>query len=276
MTVEYKPHPKGFYHAYSLKSLTRLRNRLVRQRSFYLVKITNVLDHTFPEFKPFFHELLSKTALYLLENYGSAEKMARMNSASYEKLRSLSRGKFSPQQFLHLKELASNTVGINNSIFDVELNSLLTLYKSLVKQIGTLETEINKLIEGVHPHYMSIPGIGPISAAVIYSEYGDLSNFSTPAQMLAFAGIEPGINQSGTESHGGKMVKHGSSQLRYTLINCCLPLIRFDMTFATYYAKKRADGKPHRVAINHVAKKLVRVIYALERQGTHFNAQELR
>ena len=276
MTVEYKPHSKGFYHAYSLKSLTRLRDKLIRQRSFYLVKITNVLDHTFPEFKPFFNERLSKTALYLLENYGSAGKMARMNSASYEKLRSLSRGKFSPQQFLRLKELAANTVGVNNSIFDVELNSLLSLYKSLVKEINTIEKEINKLIEEVHPHYMSVPGIGPLSAAVIYSEYGDISNFTNPGQMLAFAGIEPGINESGTESHGGKMVKRGSSQLRYTLINCCLPLIRFDMTFATYYAKKRGEGKPHRVAITHVAKKLIRVIYALERQDIDFNAQKLR
>ena len=275
MTVEYKPHSKGFYHAYSLKSLTRLRDKLIRQRSFYLVKITNVLDHTFPEFKPFFNERLSKTALYLLENYGSAEKMARMNSASYEKLRSLSRGKFSPKQFLQLKELAANTVGVNNSIFDVELNSLLSLYKSLVKEIDTIEKEINKLIEEVHPHYMSIPGIGPLSAAVIYSEYGDISNFSNPGQMLAFAGIEPGINESGTESHGGRMVKRGSSQLRYTLINCCLPLIRFDMTFATYYAKKRGEGKPHRVAITHVAKKLIRVIYALERQDIDFNTQKL-
>lgn len=77
MTVEYKPHSKGFYHSYSLKSLTRLRDRLIRQRSFYLVKITNVLDHTFSECKPFFHERLSKTALYLLENYSSAEKMAK-------------------------------------------------------------------------------------------------------------------------------------------------------------------------------------------------------
>ena len=276
MTVEYKPHSKGFYHAYSLKSLTRLRDKLIRQRSFYLIKITNVLDHTFPEFKPFFNERLSKTALYLLENYGSAEKMARMNSASYEKLRSVSRGKFSPQQFLRLKELAANTVGVNNSIFDVELNSLLSLYKSLVKEIDTIEKEINKLIEEVHPHYMSVPGIGPLSAAVIYSEYGDISNFTNPGQMLAFAGIEPGINESGTESHGGKMVKRGSSQLRYTLINCCLPLIRFDMTFATYYAKKRGEGKPHRVAITHVAKKLIRVIYALESQDIDFNAQKLR
>lgn len=276
MTVEYKPHSKGFYHAYSLKSLTRLRDKLIRQRSFYMVKLTNVLDHTFPEFKPFFNERLSKTALYLLETYGSAEKMARMNSVSYEKLRSLSKGKFSPQQFLQLKNLAANTVGVNNSIFDVELNSLLTLYKSLVKEIDTIEKEISKLIEEIHPHCMSIPGIGPLSAAVIYSEYGDISNFSSPNQMLAFAGIEPGINESGTESHGGRMVKRGSSQLRYTLINCCIPLIRFNMTFASYYTKKRAEGKPHGVAITHVAKKLIRVIYALEKQDTDFNVLKLR
>lgn len=276
MTVEYKPHSKGFYHAYSLKSLTRLRDKLIRQRSFYLVKITNVLDHTFPEFKPFFNERFSKTALYLLENYGSAEKIARMNSASYEKLRSLSRGKFSPQQFLTLKSLAANTVGINNSIFDTELNSLLTLYKATAEQICILEAQITELIEEVHPHYMSIPGIGPISAAVIYAEYGDISNFSTPSQMLAFAGLEPGVNDSGTESHGGRMVKRGSSQLRYVLMNCALPLIRFDMTFAAYYARKRAEGKPHRVALSHVVKKLVRVIFALERQNTDFVAQALR
>ena len=276
MTVEYKPHSKGFYHAYSLKSLTRLRDRLIRQRSFYIVKLTNVLDHTFPEFKPFFKERFSSTALYLLENYGSADKMSRMNSASYEKLRSLSRGKFSPQQFLELKTLAANTVGVNNEIFESELKCLLNLYRNIAEQISLLEAQITELIEEVNPHYMSVPGIGPISAAIIYAEYGDISNFDSPSQMLAFAGLEPSINDSGTESHGGRMVKRGSSQLRYVLINCALPLIRFDMTFATYYAKKRAEGKPHRVAITHVVKKLVRVIFALERQNTDFNAQALR
>ena len=276
MTVEYKPHSIGFYHSYSLKSLTRLRDRLIRQRSFYLVKLTNVLDHTFPEFKPFFKERFSKTAIYLLETYGSAEKIARMNSASYENLRSISRGKFSPQQFIELKELAANTVGVNNSIFDTELNCLLSLYRDVAKQVSILEEQIITLIEDIHPHFMSIPGIGPLSAAVIYAEYGDISNFSSPAQMLAFAGLEPGISESGTESHRGRMVKRGSSQLRYALLNCVLPLIRFDVTFATYYAKKRAEGKPHRVAVSHVAKKLVRVIFALERQNTDFVSQALR
>ena len=115
----------------------------------------------------------NKTALYLLETYGSAERMARMNSSSYEKLCSLSRGKFSPQQFLKLKQLAVNTVGVSNEILEAELTCLLSLYKSLEKQISSMEAQILTLINDIHPCYMSIPGIGPISAAVIYAEYGD-------------------------------------------------------------------------------------------------------
>ena len=276
MSVEYKPHTRGFYHAYSLKSLTRLRDRLIRQRSLYLVKITDVLDHTFPEFKPFFNEKFSATALYLLETYGSAQKMSHMNQASYEKLRSISHGKFSIQKFFSLKELAANSVGTNNTIFDLELSSLISLYKNLQIEINKIEAEIIRLVDELHLHFTSIPGIGPLSAAVIYSEYGDISSFSTPAKMLAYAGLEPGIDESGTESYKGRMVKHGSSMLRFTLLNCCLPAIRFDLTFAQYYAKKRREGKSHRVAISHVAKKLVRVIHALERQGIDYDPIKLR
>ena len=92
----------------------------------------------------------------------------------------------------------------------------------------------------------------------------------------AAKGLEPKINDSGTESHGGRMVKRGSSQLRYVLMNCTLPLIRFDMTFAQYYAKKRKEGKPHRVALTHLAKKLVRIIFALERQQINYDPSLIR
>ena len=196
MTVDYKPYPVGFYHTYSLKSLTRLRDTLVKQRSFYIVKITNVLDHTFPEFKPFFGNRFTKTALYLLENYGSAEKMARMNSASYDNLRKISRGKFSIQKFLKLKELAANTVGEDNEIFSLQLQSLLNLYNQSAIEVDKLEEQIITLINDIQPKSMTIPGIGPLSAAVIYAEYGDINKFNSPSAMLSFAGLEPGYYQS--------------------------------------------------------------------------------
>ena len=276
MTVDYKPFPVGFYHTYSLKSLTRLRDSLVRQRSFYLVKITNVLDHTFPEFKPFFGNRFSKTALHLLESYGSAEKMSRMNSQSYENLRRISKGKFSPQKFLELKALATTTVGETNEMFDAQLSSLLSLYNLSVKEIDSLERQIIDLIYQINPHSLSIPGVGPLSAAVIYAEFGDLSRFSSPQKMLSFAGLEPGYSQSGTSAHRGHMVKRGSSYLRYTLMNLCIPLIKNNIVFAEYYAKKRAEGKPHRVACSHMIKKLIRVLHKLEKDDIDFDPEKLR
>lgn len=247
MTVEYKPYSLGFYHMYSLKSLTRLRESLVRQRSFYIVKMTNVMDLTFPEFKPFFKERFSVTALFILEKYQSPEKISRMNSKSQEELHRISRGKFSMQRFIELRELAK-----------------------------TLENEICRLITDLNPKILTIPGIGPISAAVIISEYADISNFKSPAQMLSFAGLEPGYYQSGTSEHKGHMVKRGSSHLRHAIMNVCMPLIHYNMVFAEYYAKKRAEGKVYRVALSHVAKKLIRVIYTLETKNIPFDSSKLR
>lgn len=276
MTVEYKPYPLGFYHIYSLKSLTRLRDTLVRQRSFYLVKITNVLDHIFPEFKPFFKNRLSKTALFILNKYGSAKKIASMNSRSYDDLRRISRGKFSMAQFLKLRTLAKKTVGESNTIFQLELDSLLNLYQNLCSQVDKLETEIILLVDELNRPTNSIPGIGPLSAAVILSEFGNVSRFKSPASMLSFAGLEPAYYQSGTSEYTGRMVKRGSSHLRYTLMTVCIPLIKHNIVFAEYYHKKRLEGKPHRVALSHVAKKLIRIIFTLETRNISFDPLKIR
>lgn len=276
MTVDYKPYPKGFYHTYSLKSLTRLRDSVVRQRSLYMVKLTNVLDHIFPEYKPFFKERFSTTSIFILEKYRTPERIASIPDEDYDNLRCISRGKFSYARLISLRELAANTIGESNPIFEAQLISVLSLYRTAETQVTNLENEIIPLIEELDPHMLTIPGIGPITAAVIASEYGDFSRFSSPSQLLSFAGLEPGYYQSGTMESHGKMVKRGSSGLRYVLMNCVIPLIRFDPIFASYYHKKRLEGKPHRVALSHVAKKLIRVIYTLETQGIDYNAAKLR
>ncbi len=276
MTVDYKPYPIGFYHTYSLKSLTRLRDTIVRQRSLYMVKLTNVLDHIFPEFKPFFKEKFSKTALFILEKYHTPQRISRMNAASYDAIRCISRGKFSMQRFIALRDLALNTVGDSNELFEIQLISILNLYRLADSEVENLENEIISLITELNPQSLTIPGIGPISAAIISSEYGDINRFSSPSQMLSFAGLEPGYYQSGTMEFHGKMVKRGSSQLRYVLMNCTMPLIMYNIVFAEYYHKKRSEGKPHRVALSHVAKKLIRVIYILETKNIPFDASMLR
>lgn len=276
MTVEYKPYPPSFYHMDQLKSLTRFRDSLVRQHSRQLVELTNILDKVFPEFKPFFDGRFSGTALYILAHYQSPEKIANMNTKSYEALRKKSRGKFSMVKFAQLKTLAKNTVGRSDDFLLKQMEITIDIENQLDAKIDEITAQISECIRGLNPPILTIPGIGELTAAVILSEYGDINKFESPAQMLSFAGLEPGYYQSGQAEHGGHMVKHGSSHLRYALMNACLPLITFEPVFAEYYAKKRAEGKSHRVALTHVAKKLLRVIYTLQTKNISYNPMMIR
>ena len=272
----YKPHPTSFYPKFALKQLTRLRSSLVTGRSRYLIQLTNILDCVFPEFKPLFDNKFSVTALYILANYPSPEAISNMNSRSFDILRRKSHGKFSMDKFVKLKTLAKNTVGVFDECYRIELDTVLDLYLQIDAKIDELETEISKIIEKLNPPTLSIKGIGPMSAAVIVSEFGNFSRFADPNKMLSFAGLEPGYFQSGTSEYNGRMVKRGSAHLRCVLMNCASSVKLHNEVFAVYYQKKIAEGKPHRVAINHVAKKLVRLIFALETKGVMFDPDVLR
>lgn len=276
MSADYKPFPMEFYHIYNLKSLTRLRQTLIKKQGEYKVMLTNVLDHVFPEFKPFFNDNFTNTALYLLEEYGTPEKIKNLNHLSYENIRKVSKGSFSAGRFHELKQLARKSIGQSNAAFIIELKCIIRLLKELQKEVESIEKEIRKIIMIIHPHFLTIRGIGEMSAAIIYAEFGNITRFSSPDKMVAFAGLEPGYRQSGTIEKKGRMTKHGSAYLRYALMQCCLPVIRHDMVFSAYYYKKREEGKSHWVAVSHVAKKLIRIIYTLETKGIDYDPAQIR
>ena len=276
MTVEYKPYPSSFYHTEKLKSLTRFRDNLVRQRSRQLVELTNILDKVFPEFKPFFKGKFSATAFHILVNYSLPERIANMNSKSYETLRKLSRGRFSLADFTTLKHIARNTVGRPDDFLLSEMAMVIDIFSQLDSKVDETETLIKECVLEINPPILTIPGIGVDSAAVILAEFGDFSKFQNPAQLLSFAGLEPGYFQSGTSESTGKMVKHGSSYLRYTLMNCAQSVANYEPIFAEYYSKKRAEGKTYRVALSHVAKKLVRVIFTLQTKNLVYDPDAIR
>lgn len=272
----FRPHQTEYYSNFALKQLTRFRSRLVSIRSSYLVKMTNVLDCIFPEFKPIFGNKFSVTALYILAHYPTPDAISNMNSRSYDILRRKSRGSFSMDKFVTLKALAKNTVGVYDKSYGAQLETLLDLHSQIDCKIDELEAEITQIIEKLNPPTLSIKGIGPISAAVIISEFGDISRFDNPNKMLSFAGLEPGYFQSGTSEYKGHMVKRGSPHLRSTLLNCCRALRLHNETFAVYYRKKVSEGKPESVALSHMAKKLIRLIFALETKGVPFDPEKLR
>jgi len=276
-TVSYKPYPVKSYHIRNLKSLCRSRDVLVKQRSLYLVRLTNVLDLIFPEFKSFFNNSLkSATAIYLLENYGTPSKMSRMNRESYLKMSSKLRRTLSYAKFVTLKDLARNTVGNEDPILIFELNIYLDLFKELDSRIRDVESKILDEYKSANSHIASIPGIGLISAAGIYSEIGNIFRFSNADQLVAFAGLDCSKYQSGEKDSSGHMVKHGSSYLREYLMNVAESSLIHNPVLYEHYLKKRNSGKAHRVALSHVAKRLIRIIFSLEKNNCDFNFELMR
>ena len=274
MSVPYKPNSKLFYHKYGVKSLSRLRDTLVKQRSKYMVQMTNTLDILFPEFKPFFSNRFSTTSLFILKKYKTVSKISNMKD--FETLNKISRGKFAYSKFVKLKDLAKNTIGESNELFEFQLQTILSLYEEIDSKIDSLDKQISTIIKDLNPPTLSIPGIGIISCASIISEFGDISKFDNAGQMLSFAGLEPGIIESGTMSSKGKMVKRGSGYLRQSLMNVSMAVISNNHTFYDYFHKKMSEGKPYRVALSHVCKKLIRVIFILEKKNIQFDPSLLK
>jgi len=173
---------------------------------------------------------------------------------------------------LKIKDAAKNTIGCSDDFLEFDLVNMIELYNTLNNKIKFYDEKIINIIKELNPPTLSIRGIGPISCAGIISEFGDISRFKSADSMVAFAGIEPSISESGIQSHTGKMVKHGSGHLRYHLLNSAEMISMHEPIFTEFYYKKRNEGKTHRVALSHVAKKLVRIIYKLESENITFKS----
>lgn len=269
MANTYKPNSNRLYHIYSLKSLCRTRDRLVRERSKFKIYITNELDKSFPEIKKFFDNKISITLLYILEKYKNKNKIALMKD--YDSIRKVSAANFSFTRFLQLKQLAKESIGHPTETSDFLIQSYVKSINCLSEQIDSIEKQIIESVRKLDTHILSIPGIAEISAGSIIAEFGDIKNFESPEKMLAFAGLEPSIRQSGTLSTEGHMVKHGSGYLRNTIMRVVNSLVMHDQVFYDYYNKKRDEGKHHLVAQSHVAKKLIRIIYTLETKDIDYD-----
>lgn len=274
MSIQYKPNSCLLYNIYTLKSLCRSREQLIKERSKFEVLLTNELDKSFPELKPFFNNMVSTTLLFILDKYKNTNHIALMKD--YDSIRCISRGKFTYAKFAKLKELAKSSVGHHDENTDLLISTYVSIINNFNEKIDPINKQISTIIKDLNPRMLTIPGLGEISAAIILSEYGDISNFSSPNKMLAFAGLEPSIIQSGTLEHNGKMVKHGSGHLRYVIMNTAMSVLRYSPTFYDYYLKKRSEGKCHRVALSHVCKKLIRVIYTLEKNNIDFDPSLLK
>lgn len=207
----------------------------------------------------------------LLTSYPSPDKIKRAHSDSLLKIKRLT-----AEKVIKIKEAAAHTIGTTSLALQLELTQLITTIQHLKQQIDEVQDRINDLLEQLNSPILSIPGIGTRLGALILAEIRDIHNFKNSAQLLAFAGLEPAVYQSGQMDNRGHMVKHGSSYLRYALIQAAKLASFNNPVFRDYLALKRGQGKHFNIAVTHVAKKLVRVIFHLLMNNQTFDENKLR
>lgn len=258
-----------------LKQLCRYRYGLVDTVSAIKNQIVGLLDRIFPEYHTLFSDVFGKTSMELLKRYTSPDAISRVPTKRLaELLNKYSRGRFSEEKALQIKDACKHSVGVSgtNAAFVFQLQLQLQQIDFMQAHIALLEEQIHSIYQRFPCFLHTIKGVGELSAAVILAEIGDFSRFDHPKKLVAFAGIDPSVHQSGsfTASHA-KMSKRGSPYLRRALWNAAESASRFNPLFVEYYQKKRADGKDHMTAVGATARKLCFVCFAILRDSRPFS-----
>ena len=272
---ESKSYSPSSYQIQELKSLTRHRYRMIGYRSKLKLSVTRLIDIIFPELPNFVWSIHQASSYLLLLELPSPEAISSCHLTHLTNVLSkASRGKYDREKAIQLRELASNSIGSSNRSLTFELQQTIRLIQSVQSEIDTLDKQIKLVVDELNTPLLTIPGIGYTIAAIILAEIGDINNFSSPAKLLAFAGMEPSTYQSGKyNASKTPMVKRGSTYLRWAIMQAARLVSMRDSTFAAYMAKKRSEGKHFNVAQSHVGKKLIRVIYSLLKNNTAFVPQ---
>ena len=267
--IALQPYSVTSYHNEELKSLTRYRFDKVRERGKLKQSVSRLVTILFPELEKLVPTLHMASVYALLLELPSAKQIADCHLTHLTNLLDRSsRGRYKRFAAETIREAARHSIGISMPAKSLELQHTIRLIRELDSEIAEIEREIKRLMDEIDPPLLGIPGMGFRMAAMILAEIGDISRFDSPDKLLAFSGVSPSTYQSGKMDNAyAHMEKRGSRYLRFALYNAAKYVSYWDPIFAAYLEKKRSEGKHYNVALSHVVKKLVRLIFAMQTSG---------
>lgn len=270
--VNLKSYSEISYHNEELKSLTRYRFDKVKERAKLKSSVSRLVCILFPELEKLVPTLHMASVYAMLYEFPGAKQVANAHLTRLTNLLSeSSKGRYGKETAIAFRNAARTSIGSNMPAKSLELKHTIRLIKELTSEIDEIENEIKIIMDEINSPILSIPGINYRMGAMIIAEIGDFNRFDSPDKILAYAGFSPSTYQSGQlDGAYSHMEKRGSRYLRYALYNSAKYVCLWDPTFAEYLAKKRAEGKHYNVAISHAVKKLVRVIYHLEKTNQQY------
>lgn len=258
----------------NLKALGRFRQKTIKQQTRLKIQLTSYVDGVFPELQYFFKSGLHQKSVYaLLKEAPTPEAIASMHMTHLAHLLTvIYHGHFNKMIAQQLRVLAQKSVGANDSALSIQITHTVAQIELLDSQLERIEAEMTDIMKFNDSVIKTIPGIGYINGGMILGEIGDIHRFSSPNKLLAYAGLDPSVYQSGNfQAKKTRMSKRGFKVLRYALINAAHNVVKNNATFKTYYDTKMAEGRTHYNALGHCAGKLVRIIWKIITDNVEFN-----
>ena len=235
--------------------------------------LTSYLDQAFPELQYLFNGIHHKAVYAVLKDAPSPEKIASMRMTHLAHLlESASHGHFGKDKAQELRFLAQKSVGSSDSSISIQITQTVEQIELLDSQIIDVESKMQNILLALDSVILTIPGISYLEAGMILGEVGDVHRFSSPHKLLAFAGLDPTIHQSGNfnASHT-RMSRRDSRYLRFALVYAVHNLVKNTALFKQLYDKKRDNGLNHYGALVHCAGKLVRIVYKMLADNVAFS-----
>ena len=257
-----------------LKGLSRSRHNLIVMRSRSKIQLASFIDQLFPELNKFFKGNLHLNVSYqLLKEYSSPKDISSLHLTKLSNiLHDNSHGRYNKQDAIRLRELAKNSVGIDNPTLSLQIKQAILQIELYTQQIEEIEKLSKQILDEMESKLLTIPGMSYNQATAIHGFIGDIHRFNKSCQLLAYAGLDPSVYQSGNfEARSTRMSKRGNSLLRYNLVYAAHNLVLHNRTFKEYYDLKRSQGKTHYCALGHCAHKLVRIIFKMLKSNVKFN-----
>lgn len=276
----YRPWKAPCEQVERLKLLCRQRGFAVSELSNAKRRLTGLLDQSFPEFAALFSDAYGKAPVALLRLAASAEAMAALSTRRIASaLREASRGRHGAEKARAVRQAAAGSVaaGRRCEALELSISMMLDQLAFLQGQIDRLDAAIAEAYEAVERGLARLPGIGKVTGPAIVAEYGDLSRFQGGYKKLqAYAGLDPRIRESGQWKGTVKMSKRGSPALRTALFKAAsMGRLHCPQLQAIYHHHRHVKGKNHRVAISHVARKLVQLIWVVWRNGATYDPSKI-
>ena len=262
----------------AMRQLCRYRDSVISSRTEIKLRIGTIMEQIFPEYEKQFSSLWVSTSMGILEKYLTPENIENAPiDELFEIIKDKSHNRLTRAKAISIKEAAADTFGIKiaQDAFSFQLKQLIDRMNFLDKQIEALDCQILEYYEKFDCYLHTIPGIGMIAAATILAEIGDINRFKSSSALVAFAGIDPTVRQSGEfSSTHNHMSKRGSPYLRHAIFLAATTCSFHNSPLNAYYKKKRDQGKHHLTATGAVARKLTTVIYAVLRDSKPYEPKK--